>query len=94
MTQNFDIDLSRDNDQGELEMQVSSICQKDGKKFAYVTFSDGKRFAEGEIPACTIVRTDGFTPKEVAGLELYLRQNLDMLKSMAAAINPIKAMMK
>ncbi len=94
MTQNFDIDLAKENDQGELEMQVSSICQKDGKKFAYVTFSDGKRFAEGEIPGCTIVKSEGFTDKEVAGLQFYLKKNLDMLKTMASAINPIKAMMK
>ena len=40
MTQNFDIDLAKENAQGELEMKVSSICQKDGKKFAYVTFAD------------------------------------------------------
>ncbi len=94
MTQDFDIDLTQKERTDDINMQVSSICNKDGKKIAYVTFSDGTRLAEGEIPACKINKNNGYTDEEVAGLELYMKQNLDMLKSMAATVNPIKALMK
>jgi hypothetical protein len=92
--QDFDIDFKKQDNSDELKMQVSSVCNKDGKKKAYVTFSDGKRFAEGEIPECVIGKNQGFTDKEVTGLEFYMKQNLKMLKSMAATVNPIKALMK
>ena len=75
-------------------MVVSGVCKKGGRKVAYVTFSEGKRVAEGEIPKCRINKSEGFSEKEVAGLEFYMKQNLDMLKKMASAINPIKAMMR
>ena len=68
--------------------------KKGGRKVAYVTFSEGKRVAEGEIPKCRINKSEGFSEKEVAGLEFYMKQNLDMLKKIASAINPIKAMMR
>ena len=45
----------------ELTMSVSGICRKDGEKLAYVTFSDGKRKAEGVIPDCRIIKQTGFT---------------------------------
>ena len=78
----------------ELTMQVSGICDKDGEKVAYVTFADGDRTAEGEIPKCVMLKREGFSDEEVRSLEDYMEQNLEMLKSMAAEVNPIKAMMK
>ncbi len=78
----------------ELSMQVSPICDRDGEKYAYVTFSDGKRNAEGEIPKCVILSNEGFSKDEIYELEDYMEKNLDMLKKMAASVNPIKAMMK
>ncbi len=78
----------------KLDMQVSPICQKDGEKMAYVTFSDGKRQAEGEIPKCVILSNDGFSKDEIMQLEDYMEKNLGMLKSMAASVNPLKALMK
>lgn len=77
-----------------LTMMVSPICKKDGEKVAYVTFSDKNRHAEGEIPKCVITKSEGFDKDEIYGLESYMEENLDKLKSMAASINPIKAMMK
>ena len=92
--ENFDIDLNIKKNQDELNMQVSLVCKKDGQKVVYVTFSDDTRLAEGEIPKCAIISNKGFSPEEVAGLELYLRQNMDMLKEMAAGIDPIRAIFK
>ncbi len=78
----------------ELIMSVSGICRKDGKKLAYVTFTDGKRKAEGSIPDCRIIKQTGFSEEEAGQLELYMKLNLDELKKQAAAISPLRAMMK
>ncbi len=78
----------------ELQMSVSAICEKEGRRFAYVTFSGGGRKAEGEIPSCVIRSCEGFSSEEVKQLEAYMKKNLDMLKTMAAGINPLKAFMK
>ncbi len=78
----------------ELTMQVSGICRKDGKKFAFVTFSDGERSAEGMIPDCRILNQTGFEEDEICRLELFMKMNLDKLKRKAASIDPVRAMMK
>ena len=77
----------------ELKMSVSSVCQKDGVKIAYVSFSDGVRTAEGRIPECVIHSNDGFTEDEVVQLELYMKSELATLKRMAAGINVMDAFM-
>lgn len=78
----------------ELTMQVSPVCQKDGKKVAYVTFKDSKRNAEGIIPTCMIIKNKGFSDEEVTGLEEYMKGNLKELKKMASSVNVAKAFMK
>ncbi len=94
--EDFAIDFGKKSKSSEdkLDMSVSALCPKNGEKVAYVTFSDGKRLAEGEIPACRILSNNGFTEGEVSKLEEFMKRNLDMIKTMASAINPIKAMMK
>ncbi len=92
--EDFSVDFSKKKDDGALDMSVSAICEKDGKRLAYVTFSGGGRKAEGEIPKCVINSSEGFTAGEVQQLEAYMKQNLDMLRNMAAGINPLKAFMK
>jgi len=77
-----------------MNLLVSGVSDKDGKKIAHVTFDDGNRLAEGIIPDCTINMNKGFTDEEVAMLEEYMKDNLQMLKRKAAEINPIKALMK
>lgn len=75
----------------EMNMSVSPICKKDGRKVAYVSFSDGRRSAEGAIPDCRIIRNEGFNEDELARLEYYMEGNLGMLKQMAASVNPMDA---
>lgn len=70
-----------------LTMSVSPVCEKDGKKFAYVQFTDGRRTAEGRIPNCEIMNNQGFTEEEVTQLSEYMREHLQELKSMAARLN-------
>ena len=96
--ENFDLgtfDLNEHKDPGEISMNVSPICHgEDGTKYAFVSFSDGERTAEGRIPSCCIEKNDGFASIEVKELEKYMQQNLKQLKKMAASVNPLKAIMK
>ena len=98
MSENFDIynsfskkkyeSLKREDDVGQLNMSVSAICSnKDGEKYAYVTFSDGIREAEGIIPKCRIIKNQGFADIEVQQLEKYMQENLAQLKKMAAGVD-------
>lgn len=97
--ENFDIKRQHKNpqpkkpQQEELSMSVSSICEREGKKIAFVSFSDGKRTAEGEIPECKITKNDGFDEGEVLQLELYMKGELSNLKKMASGINIMDAFM-
>lgn len=78
----------------ELNMSVSPICVKDGKRYAFVTFSDRNRSAEGKIPDCKIISNKGFRADEVTKLEEYMQKELPKLKQMAAGINVLDAFMK
>ena len=79
----------------ELNMSVSPICRgEDGKQYAYVSFTDKKRSAEGKIPECKITSNKGFEEGEVLQLEIYMKQQLDQLKKMAASVNVATAFMK
>lgn len=78
----------------ECKMTVSGIVPKDGRKSVYVVFEDGKRKAEGYVPDCIITENEGFAEDEVKMLELYMKQNQDMIREQAKQINPIKALMK
>ncbi|MGN0241430.1 MAG: hypothetical protein ACI4CS_07065 [Candidatus Weimeria sp.] len=80
----------------EMKMTVSPICtDKTGKKkYAYVTFTDGKKYAEAKIPECEITTNDGFTDEELAGLRFYMKTNLSELKKIAARNNVFEALKK
>lgn len=78
----------------ELNMSVSPICVKDGNRYAFVTFTDGKRQAEGKIPDCKIISNKGFSETEEKKLEEYMKKELPKLKQMAAGINVLGAFMK
>lgn len=78
----------------ELKMSVSPICVKDGNRYAFVNFTDGKRLAEGKIPDCKIISNKGFSEEEVGKLEEYMQKELPKLKKMAAGINVLGALMK
>ena len=92
-------DFSLDNNQqkepsadnSELSLSVSAICERGGEKIAYVNFSDDGRWAEGEIPACIITKSHGFTEDEVLDLQQYMLANLPQLKKMASKINIMDA---
>ncbi len=74
----------------ELKMSVSPVCTKNGDKYAFVSFTDGVRTAEGRIPDCIITKNEGFDEDEVSQLENYMSRELPQLKKMAAGINVMK----
>lgn len=78
----------------ELNMSVSPICVKDGEKYAFVSFTDGERFADGKIPDCKITLNKGFSQEEVKQLESYMQSELPQLKKMAAGIRVMDAFLK
>ena len=80
--------------ENEFTMSVSPVCQKDGKKYAFVSFSDGERSAEGRIPDCQIISSKGFEEAEITLLEAYMKRELTQLKKMASGIRLIDAFMK
>jgi len=83
--------MARDD---ELNMTVSPVISKDGRQFAYVSFTDATRSAEGEIPECVIVKNQGFTVEEVHQLEDYMRANRTELKKLASSVNVMNAFME
>lgn len=78
----------------EFTMSVSPICVKNGKKYAFVSFIDGERSAEGKIPDCKIVSATGLDRGEIRMLEEYMKRELPMLKKMAAGIRLMDAIIK
>ncbi len=78
----------------ELNMTVSPVCAKDGEKYAFVSFTDGERFADGKIPDCKIILNKGFNQEEVKQLEDYMKSELATLKRMAAGIHVMDAFLK
>lgn len=78
----------------EVNMTVSPICEKDGKKYAFVSFVDGERIAEGKIPDCKILSNKGFSQEEVEQLEIYMMSELQDLKRMAAGVRLWDAFVK
>ncbi len=90
--EDFTLNTPNESDSSEeLSLQVSAICERDGQKMAYVTFSDDTRHAEGEIPACVITKSHGFTESEVLDLQQYMLANLPELKKMASKVNIMDA---
>lgn len=78
----------------EMNMLVSPVCARDGKQYAFVSFSDGERSAEGKIPECKIISSCGFTEVEIQQLEAYMKRELTGLKKTAARIRLLDAFMK
>lgn len=73
--------------QQAMTMSVSPICVKDGKKYAFVRFTDGGKNCEWTIPEVKLSSNDGFSEEELSGLKFYVKNNMTDLKRMAAQIN-------
>lgn len=84
--------IKNSSNTGEINMSVSAVCHNEkGENYAFVTFSDEVREAEGKIPDCRIIRNNGFAEIEVKELEKYMQENLKELKKTAAGIDIFSA---
>ncbi len=75
---------------GEVNMLVSGILQKDGKKFVRVSFQRGKDYAEGILPEGKIESWFGFSDWEVQQLEKFIRVNREEILGQAKAVDPLR----
>lgn len=87
-------DKSRPDENAELSMSVSGICGEPGKLYAFVRFEDGARYCEYRFPDVVLTVSDGFTEDELVQLKFYVAGHVAELKKMAAAIDPISAMLQ
>ena len=74
----------------ELNCTHSSVLSKNGKSFVLVRFERGEYSAEGTVPDCLILRSNGFTQEEIEELEDYLDQNRQQIIDAAKSISNIK----
>ncbi len=79
--------------QNELNLSFSGFLGEKGKRYIAVSFSDGKRSAEGTIPECRITKNNGFSAEETESLENWLKQNQEFIIEKARELNPMKAFM-
>ncbi|MDE6675704.1 MAG: hypothetical protein K2K19_13015 [Acetatifactor sp.] len=73
-----------------VNMLVSGIINREGKRFARVSFIRGRDIAEGVVPDGIVDHVEGFSDVEVAKLERYLRENCGEIMEQARRVNPIK----
>ena len=73
-----------------VNMLVSGIINREGTRFARVSFSRGRNTAEGIVPDGIVEHAEGFSDAEVAKLERYLRDNRGEIMEQARQVNPIK----
>lgn len=76
-----------------MKMSVSSIYQKNGRKMISVLFTDGDKSAEGRVPEGKIYMNKGFSPKEIAALEFYLKKEEKAIVDMAKGVSVMGAFM-
>ncbi len=74
----------------ELKCTHSSVLSRNGKPFVSVRFERGGDSAEGTVPDCIILRSNGFSEKEVSQLEDYMEQNRQEIIDAAKSISNIK----
>ncbi|MBR5789972.1 MAG: hypothetical protein IKX99_07700 [Lachnospiraceae bacterium] len=80
---------------GEMNMTVSEIFRTDnGDKYVFVKFEDGKKFAEGKVPDCKIIKQEGFTDAEVILLEQYMKNEQATIFDAARKVNVMRAFLK
>lgn len=91
---NSELNTTLNPDVDNYDILVSPICEKDGQKYAFVSFSQNGKSAEGRIPECKIISNNGFSESESQEIVEYMQDHLKELKSMAAGVNIFTAIMK
>ncbi len=79
---------------GEVNMLISGVVEKDGRKLVRVSFLRGRDYADGLLPEGVIEKSHGFSDEEVQKLENYLRFNREDIMGQAKAVNPLRNWLK
>lgn len=74
-----------------MNMSVSSIVSKNGKREIYVLFTEGACSAEGRLSDYKLISNKGFSKEEADMLEAYMRRETDRILQMAKNINVMDA---
>ncbi len=77
-----------------MDMSISSIVPVNGKKAAFVQFSDKDKTAEFIVPECRQVSNNGFTEDELKMLHDYVIREKDSIMDMAKGVDPLGKFMK
>jgi endonuclease YncB( thermonuclease family) len=73
-----------------VNMLVSGIINKEGRRYARVSFVRGKDIAEGIVPDGIVDHAEGFSDDEIFKLERYMRENRGEIMEQARQVNPLK----
>ena len=71
-------------------MLVSGIINKEGRRYARVSFVRGNDIAEGIVPDGIVDHAEGFSDDEIFKLERYMRENRGEIMEQARQVNPLK----
>lgn len=74
-----------------MNMSVSSIVSKNGKREIYVLFTEGSCSAEGRLSDYKLISNKGFSQEEADMLEAFMRRETDRILQMAKNINVMDA---
>ena len=72
-----------------IDMSISSIVPVNGKKAAFVQFSDKEKTADFIVPECRQVSNKGFTEDELKMLLEYVIREKDSIMDMAKGVDPL-----
>lgn len=75
----------------EINMIVSGVVTKEGKKSVYVQFTDEDCMAEGKLPECKIISNNGFREEDVKALEVYMEATMEQIFEKAKEMSIMKA---
>ncbi|MCI9320011.1 MAG: hypothetical protein HFH05_08040 [Lachnospiraceae bacterium] len=73
-----------------VNMLVSGIINKEGRRYARVSFVRGNDIAEGIVPDGIVDHAEGFSDDEIFKLERYMRENRGEIMEQARQVNPLK----
>ncbi len=85
--------IQDENRHEKMNISVSGVCERNGKKAAYVMVEDNGRTMEAVIPDCEIISNQGFSEAEKDQFRDYLKQELPTLQKAASGINVMDAFM-
>lgn len=74
-----------------MNMSVSSIVSKNGKREIYVLFTEGSCSAEGRLSDYKLISNKGFSQEEADMLEAFMRKETDRILQMAKNVNVMDA---